>query len=240
MLTLAARIRSIRPRAVVFLVALLLALAASGPQATPSAGVVISQVYGGGGNANAPFQNDFVELFNRGTSPVSLAGLSIQYASATGTGFFAANSPVALSGSVAPGQYFLVKLAGGATGAVLPSADATGAINMSATAGKVALVNSATGLTCNGSAGQPCSPAQLALIVDLVGYGGSGASGANFFETAPAPSGSNTTALIRLGNGCTETDNNSADVVTGAPAPRNTASPFAPCLVDTPPTVSTR
>src|SRR4029450_2725897 len=47
-----------RPRPVIFLVALLFAVAASGPQATPSAGVVISQVYGGGGNANAPFQND--------------------------------------------------------------------------------------------------------------------------------------------------------------------------------------
>src|SRR5215470_7466635 len=51
-----------------------------------SSGVVISQVFGGGGNSGAPFQNDFVELFNLGTAPVSLAGWSLQYASATGTG----------------------------------------------------------------------------------------------------------------------------------------------------------
>lgn len=33
--------------------------------------IVISQVYGGGGNAGAPYMNDFVELFNRGTTTVS-------------------------------------------------------------------------------------------------------------------------------------------------------------------------
>ena len=35
---------------------------------TPSPNVVISQVYGGGGNAGAPYTHDFVELFNRGTT----------------------------------------------------------------------------------------------------------------------------------------------------------------------------
>jgi uncharacterized protein len=30
-----------------------------------SNGVVISQVYGGGGNAGAPYNSDFIELFNR-------------------------------------------------------------------------------------------------------------------------------------------------------------------------------
>lgn len=59
--------------------------------ATASPDVVISEVYGGGGNSGAPYRNDFVELFNRGSSSVSLAGLSIQYASATGTGAFASN-----------------------------------------------------------------------------------------------------------------------------------------------------
>ena len=36
--------------------------------------IVISQVYGGGGNAGALYKNDFIELFNRGASPVSIAG----------------------------------------------------------------------------------------------------------------------------------------------------------------------
>ena len=38
-----------------------------------TANLVISQVYGGGGNSNASFQNDFVEIFNRGTTTVDFA-----------------------------------------------------------------------------------------------------------------------------------------------------------------------
>ena len=54
--------------------------------------IVISQVYGGGGNAGAVYTHDFIELFNRGTTTVSLAGWSVQYASATGTGNFGATT----------------------------------------------------------------------------------------------------------------------------------------------------
>ncbi len=41
--------------------------------------VVISQVYGGGGNSGATYTHDFIELFNRGASSVSLTGWSVQY-----------------------------------------------------------------------------------------------------------------------------------------------------------------
>src|SRR5690606_6665652 len=133
--------------------------------------VVISQVYGGGGNSGAPYTNDYVELFNRGSLPVPLAGLSVQYTSATGTGNFGANPGqivVLPDATLDPGQYFLVSLAGGTNGSPLPAPDATGTINMAAGASKVALVNSTTGLGCNGGS-TPCTPEQLALIVDLVG-----------------------------------------------------------------------
>ncbi len=200
---------------------LVLGLAASSPV---SAQVVISQVYGGGGNTGAPFRNDYVELFNRGTSAVPLAGLSVQYASATGTGNFGGNPIATLSGTLQPGQYYLVQLAGGATGAALPTPDATGTVNMSGTAGKVVLVNSTTGLACNGGS-TPCSAPQLALILDLVGYGS-----ANFFEGTAAPALSNTTAGLRQNSGCTDTGVNGSDFIAGAPSPRNTASPFGSCL----------
>src|SRR5262249_10309639 len=42
--------------------------------------VVISQVYGGGGNTGATLTNDFVELFNRGQTAVNVTGWSVQYA----------------------------------------------------------------------------------------------------------------------------------------------------------------
>lgn len=205
---------------------LAIGLFAAGAAFAQSADLVISQVYGGGGNSGATYLNDFVEIYNRGASTVSLSGKSVQYTSATGTGLFGANSSliVVLSGSVAPGKYFLVQLAsGGTAGAALPTPDATGTINMSGTAGKVALVNSTTGLGCNGGS-TACSAAQLALIIDLVGYGN-----ANFYEgSGPAPTLSNTTAAIRGGNGATDTNVNSADFTAGTPTPRNSAPPPPP------------
>jgi uncharacterized protein len=210
------------------------ALIGGGTASAVSGDIVISQVYGGGGNSGAVYTNDFVELFNRGSSTVSLSGWSIQYTSATGTGNFGASTTqiTPLGGSLAPGQYLLVAEAAGTTPvADLPTPDVTDAtpINMSGTGGKVALVTSTAGLGCNGST-TPCDATQLALIKDLVGWGS-----ANFYETAPAPATTNATAILRLAGGCTETDNNSADFATGTPAPRNTASPLNPCSAPTNP-----
>src|SRR5579872_2329897 len=142
--------------------------------------VVISQVYGGGGNSGATYNSDFVEVFNRGTASVSIEGWSVQYSSATGTGTFASNPIAVLHGTLAPGQYYLIQNAGGTTGLSLPTPDAIGTVNMAAGAGKVILANVSTGVACNGSS-TACTPAQLATIVDLVGYG-TGSGGANFFE----------------------------------------------------------
>jgi predicted extracellular nuclease len=192
--------------------------------------VVISQVYGGGGNSGATYTNDFVELFNRGTATISLDGWSIQYASATGTGNFGSSTTMItpLSGSLASGQYMLIQEAQGSGGTTpLPTPDVTDSspIAMSATGGKVALVMSATGLGCNGGS-TLCSAAQLALITDLVGW-----DGANFYEgSGPAPATSNSTAIFRSNGGCTDSDNNNADFdPAAAPSPRNTASPFHYC-----------
>jgi uncharacterized protein len=217
-----------------FLVAAVAALGLTGVTAPPasavSTGIVVSQVYGGGGNSGAPFTHDFVELFNRGTSPASVEGWSLQYTSATGTGTFggASNLITPLPAStLAPGQYLLVQEASqAAVGAPLPTPDVTddSPIAMAAGAGKVALVNSTTPLGCNGGS-TPCPPAALAQIVDLVGYGN-----ANFFEGAgPAPTLGNTTAALRGAGGGTETDDNAADFGAATPTPRNTATPLSPC-----------
>ncbi|BDU15418.1 lamin tail domain-containing protein [Lysobacter auxotrophicus] len=180
--------------------------------------VVISQVYGGGGGGTAVFANDYVELYNRGATPASLAGMSVQYASATGTGTFGGVA-VLPSVTVQPGKYFLVAMSGGSAGAPLPTPDATGPAAMAAGAGKVALVRQATALACNGGS-VPCSTEQRALIADLVGYGN-----ANFFEGAgAAPTLTAATAALRNGNGATDTDQNNADFTAGTPTPRNSGS----------------
>jgi len=133
--------RRIRPAVVLAVVASAAAVALiASPARAASPDVTISQVYGGGGNSGATFTNDFVELFNRGTGAVDLAGWSVQYAAATGTSF----QVTALSGSIAPGAHFLVQEAAGAGGTTpLPTPDVTGSIAMAAGSGKVALVSPA-------------------------------------------------------------------------------------------------
>lgn len=200
------------------------------PAQAASPNVVISQVYGGGGNSGATYTNDFIELFNRGNAPASLAGWSVQYTSATGTGNFGANAtsitelPALI---LQPSQYALIQEAQGSGGTTaLPTPDVVDAtpINMSGTGGKVALVNTTSALNCNGSS-TACSSAALATIVDLLGW-----DGANYFEgSGPAPATTNSTAALRNSNGCADTDNNNADFTAGTPTPRNTASPLSPC-----------
>ncbi|MBK1715861.1 ExeM/NucH family extracellular endonuclease [Rubrivivax gelatinosus] len=199
-----------------------LAAAIAALLATPaSAGVVISQIYGGNGNA---FANDYVELFNNGRSAVDLSGWSVQYASATGTGSFASNGVTLLSGTVQPGHWYLVQLRGSSAGATLPTYDALGNSDMSGSNGKVALVDTATGLACNGGS-TACSAEQQAHLVDLVGYGS-----ANFYKgSGAAPAASSSTALLRKTGGCTDSGNNASDFVTGTPAPRNSATAAVLC-----------
>ena len=189
-----------------------------------AANLVISQVYGGGGNSSATYTNDFIEIFNRGTTTIdfALTPYSVQYAAATSN--FSTNKTNITSGTLLPGHYFLVQEAsGGASGVALPTPDVSGgSINMSATAGKVALVFGTTNL---GGTGCPFG----ATIVDFLGYG----TTANCSETLPiAVSGTNSNArsVLRTSS-CTDTNNNSADFsnLTTAPIARNGATTPSTC-----------
>ncbi len=191
-------------------------------QAVGSTGLVISAVYGGGGNAGATFTNDFVELYNRGANSVSLNGMSVQYGSATAD----FGAPVALPNvTIAPGRYFLLQLAsGGANGVALPTADATGTTNLSGTNGKVALASVTTALACGGAT--RCATAN---VVDMVGYGtASDYEGATGSAVAALTA---TSGAFRKGAGCTDSDVNVADfdVVTPVAVPRNQATAAAIC-----------
>ncbi len=200
-----------RSRSATLLVMLLFPLLGWGQSTT----VVISQVYGGGGNSGATYQNDFIELHNISSVSQPLTGFSIQYNSATST--TTAWLVTSLSGIIPAGGYFLVKEASsGAVGLALPTADVTGTINLSGTAGKVALVNNATAFTTQCPAG----------TIDLVGFG----TTANCNEGgANTPAPSNTTAALRKANGCTDTNNNGNDFTAVTPTPRNAASPVFSC-----------
>jgi len=204
-------ISSSRPRRVLRVIAALTAAIAGLASAAPSTTVVISQVYGGGGNSGAPLSHDFVELHNISSVAQDIGGWSVQYAAATNNSTTWNTAP--LTGSIPAGGYYLIQMAGGAVGVALPAPDATGSLSLAAANGKVALVNSTVPL--NGL-GLP-----NAAIVDFVGFGT-----ANAFEgSAAAPAPSNSTSISRLNKGSTDTNDNAADFVAGAPAPRNSASP---------------
>ncbi len=196
------------------LVSLLAAAFAAPAVLASSSGVVISQVYGGGGNSGATYKRDFIEIFNGGSAPVAIGGWSVQYASSAGTSWQATSIPAGTT--LQPGQYYLVAESLGAGGTVdLPTPDMTGTLALSATAGKVALVRSTTAL----------SGAAPTTAEDIVSFGTASTS----TEGSPTATLSNTTAALRAANGCTDTNNNSADFATGAPTPRNTATALNSC-----------
>ena len=116
------------------------ALWTAAPVGAVSSSLVISQVYGGGGNSGATLTNDFIELYNSGTVPVDLAGWTVQYRFEYRRylGHDAADrgrsSPVVTS--------WYRKRSAQAARRPLPTPDAVGTLAMSATAGKVALASS--------------------------------------------------------------------------------------------------
>lgn len=180
--------------------------------------LVISQVYGGGGNSGATYKNDFMELFNPTQNAITITNWSIQYNSATSTTttWIKTKLPTV---TILPGQYYLIQQSAGAGGTTpLPTADVVGSTNMSGSAGKVVLVSDTNNITASCPTGSN--------IIDFVGFGPT----ANCFEgTAATAILSNTTAAIRNDKGCTDNNNNAADFTIAAPSPRNSASPVNIC-----------
>ncbi|MGZ8736027.1 MAG: lamin tail domain-containing protein [Nocardioides sp.] len=179
-----------------------------------SSDIVISEVYGGGGNKDATYTHDFIELHNTGTAPVDLTGWSVQYASATGASW----QRTALEGVLEPGNHYLVQEAAGSGGTTpLPGPNASGSINMSGTAGKVALVRTTDALTCSTTCVDDTTGAPTGDIHDFLGFG----TTATDYETAPIGNLSNTTSAQRQG---ADTDNNAGNFTRVAPDPQSDAA----------------
>jgi hypothetical protein len=166
--------------------------------------LVISQIWGSGGDNPTGYRNDYVELYNRGNGAAHVDGWTIQFAQA-GSAVWNASS---LFGVVPPGKYLLLQLYGAGGGDTDDLGDVTGAIDLNPTHGKVALVTNGTLLNtaCPSGGG----------IIDFVGYGDVDCS-----ESSPAGPISVGTAIFRGNGGCDETDHNNADFAGNDPAPRN-------------------
>ncbi|MDO4264553.1 MAG: lamin tail domain-containing protein [Deinococcus sp.] len=161
--------------------------------------LVLSEVYGGGGNSGTTYTHDFIEIFNPTNASINLGGYSVQYASETGTSW--AVTPLT-SVSLAPGQYYLVQQAKGAGGTIpLPTPDASGTILMSGSAGQVALVEGTAKIT--------------------------GATDASVRDYIKFTTSSNAVSFSRV-NVCVDTDATS-DFMGGRVNPRNSSSALTPC-----------
>ncbi len=223
-------------------------VALAGLASAAEAQVRISQIFGAGGATPGTFgcplyTNDYVELFNAGTSAVDISGWRLQYASGTGNFSSTTNRVTLPAGATIQAKgYYLVQLntiAPATTGgcAYLPvPADFTGtgggsatSINAAATAGKLVLIDATAALLTTGQT--VCTPSGTGII-DYVGYGNGidGTGTATCFEgTGSAISIGNQFALFRLLDGCRDNNNNSGDFTRGTPAPRNAASPINDC-----------
>jgi gliding motility-associated-like protein len=202
-------------------------VSAIGTGINTSSNVVISEIYGAGGNSGSIYRNDFIELYNPNSFTVDLAGWSVQYAGATSSSW----RVTPLSGSISPKGYYLIQQTGGNSGTLnLPTPNATGNTTMSATNGKVLLTNVFTPQTGARPTGSH--------IIDFVGFG---ASPNGFEGGGPAPAISTTRSIERkassistsatLAPGGTEefngnghdSNNNNNDFVTNRPYPQNSA-----------------
>lgn len=173
--------------------------------------VVINEAYTNGGSANAVHRHKFVELYNPTSETVDLTGWTLQYRAAGGTG---TSSAVALSGTIAPGGYFLVQGgSNGGSGEPLPTPDLTTSFNPAGASGTILLSDGAERLSAPTG-----SVTGADGIVDLLGYGTS-----NTFESAPAtgPATNGDPRSMTRQDGV-DTDDNSADfTATGTVTPQN-------------------
>jgi hypothetical protein len=181
-----------------------------------SSTLVISQVYLGTGATNAEPQSQYVELFNKGQATINVSTWSLQYAAEGNLTWQA----FPLSGSIAPGQYYLIRLSGASGGGVsLPKPDLTINLTLPQNVGKLILANGATPYATICPQGDP-------TLVDLVGYGNTGC-----FEGGPlaAPQPTDLLAFVRRAGGCIDIDVNTSDFTKVTPVLRNSASSLSLC-----------
>jgi hypothetical protein len=193
-------------------------------QAPTDPGLRISQVYTRGGESGAAYQKDFIELFNRGTTTVDLNGWSIDLKGIEGFGGVG-NAHISFSSNfslpIGPGRHFLIGFEGSGTNGQSLSPDIpTPFISLGGLGGQIALI--APGKSLPG--GCPASPDPTGAVVDFVGYGNATCAEGTVTLAPPANK-----ALLRIGGGCTDDNNNLNDFSFADPIPRGFGSAATPC-----------
>ncbi len=177
--------------------------------------LIISEVYGGGGNSGAAYTHDFIEIYNPTDEVIYLAGLTLQRASATGTfqtgkDYLYAFPSTAL---IQPNSYYVVWAAkGGNNGTNLVNGDPDWTANLGSSNFKVALVKGSEAVTINEDG------TYSDTVIDLVGAG----SATCYEGTAAAKAPGNATSVQRMMTALglmLDTNNNGGDFTVAAPSP---------------------
>lgn len=210
--------------------------------------VVISEYWANAAGSGAPFNSNFVELYNPTSSDVNMSTWSIQYKSGTSAGTFNVTAFPANSVIKAHG-FFLVQLSSSSSSTStnpLPTPDVVSTIQVAASSGKIALVSSITAISI--PAPPANNPDTYPNVVDFFGYGtavdvvyeGSGpgvaTTGTKSVErktnaSSTATSMISTGADYLKGNGYDSDDNANDFVLVTSINPQNSASPIEAAFV---------
>jgi 5'-nucleotidase len=191
-------------------------LATAAPAEAAGPGLVINEVYGGGGGGVATFENDFVELRNTSAEPITLTGKSLQYRGPLSTVQPLPENVVALPDVVVPaGETFLVQGASASsTGDPLPEPDLTTSLDLGGLNGQIFLADTTAQTNPNlenGTSGNMFD----ANVLDFVGYG----TATSFEGAGPALITTAADSASRNAEGA-DTDSNVTDfTVTNPPGP---------------------
>ncbi|HXI25370.1 MAG TPA: Calx-beta domain-containing protein [Pyrinomonadaceae bacterium] len=204
-----------------------------GAQTIADSNIRISQIYTRGGESGSAYQNDYIELFNRGNVDVDINGWSLNInnfagtppniqISSTGIKF---NNPNGII--IGPGKHFLLKFGGSGTGGQpISSSDANlNPMPVSDVGGQIVLVAKDKTLPFGYC---PAAPDLTGVVVDFVGYG-IAICYEGTVTLAPGPDKS----LTRVGGGCTDNNNNLADFSFATPTPRTREDAATPCGAQT-------
>jgi hypothetical protein len=191
-------------------------------QSVADSNIRISQIYTRGGESGAIYQNDFIELYNRGNSVVDISGWSLNITSFEGS--FNSGTRVFLSTSgitIPPGMHMLFAFKpGGSNGTPLNGDFPISLPNLGSTGGQITLIAKDKILP----PGCPASPDLTGAVVDSVGYGTVSCGEGTVTLAPPA-----TKSLTRINGGCTDTNDNLADFSFADPNPRGLTSPAVVC-----------
>jgi hypothetical protein len=175
----------------------------------PAGSVEISQVYTHGGESQATYDRDYIELLNRSSQAINVGDWSVQVSGASSPNW----SVIPLTGVVLqPHEYLLIAAHSGSGGNPLPGFDISSTVSVPSGGGRIAVVASPSALSCGADAS--CVTAQG--VIDFLGYG-AGTSAEGGAPATPLPGV--TQALFRGSAGCAETNNNGADFSVAAALP---------------------